>query len=445
MRDPCDIFTSYDGFNDRLNDRYNSALYGNRRKIAMPSELLIRPGLNDHEVVADLLAEGEASSLVPSSTRPIDRLVVDAHIATRRPQFAVAAQSAGMPFMIDPLTHFWQGAVRDTGAWTGLPYARREALDPERLAHPLTREELIAEVIDCELELGATAVVCPYVYARSPGDIWFARQLELLEGTASWLARHNLRLPLFAVLMASHQGFGPAGCWTHGIDRFATAARECGATAIAFALAPTKPTDAYKKVASTFAATARIKRVSRLPVFAWRQGIFGAGLTAAGADGYESGIATGEACDVPASLAPRSHQKARSGGGNPPGIFIELLGRSVPPNVGHALLDSSLRSRVMCDDKRCCPNGSSSTKAHPREHAVRTRARNLAMLNALPGMTWRLHRVAQDAKAGSTLAAQANQILRAAGIKQTLTTPGLDAIARVARQIMVEAQMASTA
>jgi hypothetical protein len=411
----------------------------------MASELLIRPGYNDHDVVADLLAPGGAAILLPGRSTPIDRLVVDAHIATRRSQFATAAASAGVPLLIDPMTHFWQGELRDTDAWASLPYGREEALTPEALAHPLTREELIARVIECEVDLGATVAIPPYVYVRTPEDPWFDRQLELLEATANHLSRLGLRLPVLAVLIAGHHGFAAPASWGKGIDRFARVARDIGASAIAVSLSPTKPSDGYNKVAGTFAATGRAKDVSRLPTFAWRQGILGASLTSAVADGYETGIATSEGCDVPATLASRRPRDKRSNGGNPPGIYIEALGRSVQAKVGRALLDSALRSKVMCEDERCCPDGPASTKARPREHAVRMRARNLAALDALPHVTWRLHQVAKDANAGSTLAAQANQILEEAGLKERLPTRGLDAIARAARHLLSEAQAADAA
>jgi len=411
----------------------------------MASELLIRPGFNDHDVVADLLTPGGAAILLPGRSTPIDRLVVDAHIAKRRPQYAAAAESAGVPLLIDPLTHFWQGELRESDSWVGLSYGRQAPLSPEDLAHPLTREELIKQVVECEVELGATVAVPPYVYARSPDDPWFLRQLELLEATANHLGRLGLRLPIFAVLIASHQGFAASTSWGKGIDRFAQVARDIGASAIGVSLSPTKPSDGYNKVAATFATIARAKEVSRLPTFGWRQGILGGSLASVVADGYETGIATSEACNVSATLASRRPREKKSSGGNPPGIYIEALGRSVPAKVGRALLDSALRLKVMCDDERCCPDGPASTKERPREHAVRMRARSLAALDALPHVSWRLHQISKDANAGSTLALQANQILEAAGLKERLPTRGLDAIARTARHLLSEAQAADAA
>src|SRR5581483_996987 len=118
----------------------------------MSSELLIRPGMNDHDVVSELLAPGSATVLVPGSRQvPIDRLIVDAHVASKRDQFAIAAASAGIPFLIDPLTHFWQTELRSADALAALPYSSTAALTADAFANPLAREDLIAGVIDFQL------------------------------------------------------------------------------------------------------------------------------------------------------------------------------------------------------------------------------------------------------------------------------------------------------
>src|SRR5256885_13682491 len=83
-------------------------------------ELLIRPGQNDHEVIQDLLAPGGAAILLPQSRPLIDRLVVDAHVAAARPEFAEATQRAGIGMLVDPLTPLWQGPLRPEDKWATL-------------------------------------------------------------------------------------------------------------------------------------------------------------------------------------------------------------------------------------------------------------------------------------------------------------------------------------
>lgn len=405
----------------------------------MSSELFIRPGQNDHEVVAELLAPDSSSTLMSGDRFPIDRVVADAHIAAKRPQLARAAASAGVPFMVDPLTHFWQSELRESDALVQLPYGSEAARVCEDFTNPLTREGLLEAVIDFEVERGATVVVAPYLYARAPEDGWFERGLELLEATRRRMERTGLRLPLFAVLVVGHQGFAPPSTWTDGVDRFARKAREVGAGGIGVSFSPLTPKDSYGKVLAMFAACDEIKHVSGLPVFGWRQGIYGAGLSAAGLDGYETGIATSEACNLTRSMASRRPKdRKKKSGGNAPGIFVDTLGRSVPAKIGKLLLSSSLKARVMCDDERCCPNGVASTLEHPRQHAIRMRSRQLRSQDAMPHQSWRLHQLSKDTAAGSTLVLHANQVLEKAGLKERLPSAGLDAMNRIARHLLSE-------
>lgn len=407
-------------------------------RTTMSSELFIRPGLNDHEVIDELLAPDASSTLLPGDRQiPIDRVVADAHIAAKRPQLARAAASAGVPYMVDPLTHFWQTDLRESDALAALPYGAATARGSEDFTSPLTREALLAGVLDFEVEHGATIIIPPYLYARTPEDEWFQRSMELLEATRRRMDRTGLRLPLFAVLTVGHQSFAPPSTWSAGIDPFARKAEEIGAAGIGVSFSPTTPKDSYGKMLATFGATARIKQVSGLPVYAWRGGIYGAGLTAAGIDGYETGIATSEACNIMRSLGSRRPKgEKKKSGGNAPGIFIDTLGRSVPAKVGKLLLGSSLKARVMCDDERCCPDGAASTTARPRQHAIRMRSRQLRSQDALPHVSWRLHQLSKDTTAGSTLILQANQILEAAGMTERLPSTGLDAMGRVARHLL---------
>ena len=404
----------------------------------MSSELLIRPSLNDHEVISELLAPDASATLLPGDRRtPIDRVVADAHVALKRPQLARAAASAGVPYMVDPLTHFWQTDLRDNDALAALPYGSTAARPPEDFVDPLKREALIASVIEFELQHGATLIISPYLYARTPGEERFQRTLELMEATRRRMQRLGLRLPLFVILTAGHQGFSPLSTWNVGIERFARKALEVEAAGIGVSFSPTTPKDSYGKVHAMFSAIAHIKQVSGLPVYAWRAGIYGAGLTAAGMDGYETGIATSEACDVMRSLTSRRPRgEKKKWGGNPPGIFIDVLGRSVPAQVGKLLLSSQLKAHVVCDDERCCSDGAASTIKRPRQHAVRMRSRQLRAQDALPHVSWRLHQLAKDTTAGSTLVLQANQILEATDMKERLSSAGLDALSRVARHLL---------
>jgi hypothetical protein len=397
-------------------------------------ELLIRPGINDHEVIQDLLAPGGAAVFLPGTRPLIDRLVVDAHVALSRPQFADAASGAGVPVLIDPLTPLWQGELREQDKWSLLPFGRPQRLTPSDL-NQFVVEQLTGQAVTYQAERGATAIIPPYLYVTSPTDPFLNIALDFLRATARHVSRAGIALPVMPVFCAQLKGLGAEKAWASGVDRFTKAALDLGPEAIAVCLSPTGAgSDSYSKVLRLFAATRRIKQ-SGTRVIAWRQGIYGLGLVAAGLDGYETGVGTRERTDLSAVINSRKPPKPgkKRRGGATLGIYLEPLRRSFSSAVGETLLGHrSMRPKVMCDDERCCPNGAASTLDQRRQHAIRTRARELAALEAQPHMSWRLHQIAQDARAADQLAIQANDVLRAAGIGQQIGTAGYKSLAQVA-------------
>lgn len=79
------------------------------------SELMVRVGQNDHKAVADLLASPVwgRGDRAPA----ISRVVVDAHIAATRPEFAESAAATGSPLLIDPLTPLLEVPTAPKHAW----------------------------------------------------------------------------------------------------------------------------------------------------------------------------------------------------------------------------------------------------------------------------------------------------------------------------------------
>lgn len=403
----------------------------------MASELLIRPGQNDHEVVANLLAPGAAAVLLPRNGPVVGRLVVDAQIAPQRPQFAEAAATAGIPCLVDPLTHLWQGELRPDSRWAKLPFGQAEELQLADLADPVARERLVADCVDFQVAHGATAVIPPYPYVSSPDDPWFERALELVRLTARYMRRQHGSLPIAPVLCGRRQTFAAPRNWGRGLDRFARTAIEVGPQFLGLCLSPMTARDSYANLLNVFAGSLHLRRHG-VPVMAWRQGFYGPALVAAGVDGYETGIGIAELCDIRSAVRRRrpAPDGTKQKGGAAPGIFIETLGRSLPaPSVRALMAHRPMLPKVMCTDRRCCPNGQASTFDRGREHAVRTRARVLAALDAQPHRTWRLHQIAKDAQAAATLATQANDVLRMAGIKAGMATAGLESLAQVAEYL----------
>jgi hypothetical protein len=401
-------------------------------------ELLIRPGPADHKVVANLLAPGGSSALARRGPL-ITRLVVDAHVAAKKPEFAEAASQAGIPYLVDPLTPLLQGELREADPWAKLSFGQPEAISVEDLADSYRQQRLVADVVDFEIEAGATAIIPPYLYASAPEDPRFSVTLDFIRLTDRYLSRNNLRLPLIPIFCGQLHRFASDRAWVAGVDRFRAVAADHEVQFVALCLSPAgNGSDSYPKLLSLFRTAERMLG-TRTRVVAWRQGIYGEALVASGLSGYETGIGTREQCNVASLINNRRPPKpgsTPSGGWAQHGVFLQPLGRSVSKKAAQALLGSMpMRPKLMCDDEGCCPNGVTSTLDRAGEHAVRTRARMLAELDAMPERQWRLHRISQQSTTAVTLAEQANRVLRENDVRLQIKSTGMDSLARLAEHL----------
>jgi hypothetical protein len=394
------------------------------------AELLIRPSLNDHKVVEDLLA--------PSSglgSRPISRLVLNAPDAPRQPAFSELAAKSGTSLIIDPLTTLLQCEVDPDDPWVGeVDFGRADALDPKHLANPFTLDKLVAEILEFQVENGATVVIPPYFYADKPESPEFEASLAAIGRTARRLRADGVALPIMPVLSAQLRGFLHRPDWQAALDRFTLAAADVGPQTIAVQFSPMgEGSESYGKVLDLILGTRHI-RSAGVPTIAWRQGVFGPALVAAGLDGYECGMGIGEQAKAKAFMGSRKPRETTRKGFSSEGVYIAALGRSVPRKVARILLeDRVLRGRLVCDSLRCCPQGADSMLASKgRPHAVRTRSRGLQELAEIPNIDWRLHHIGKEAASGFVAATKANEVLERANVPNRIKSGSYVALEQVA-------------
>ncbi len=398
------------------------------------ADLLIRASWGDHKVVSDLLAGATPIRLVGAKAMPIDQLVADAHVAEAKPLLAELARSAGIPFLVDPLTPHLQSGVAPGDRWSRLPFARSKASRPG----DLDVTGLVEQVVTFQLEQGATVVIPPYFYASSPEDPWFTLSLQAIGETTRFMEHNTIRLSMLPILCGRLQSFGNSAKWDQGIDQFVRWAQNNGSTTAAILMSPAgETTDHYGKVRRLF-DTALRTQASGLRVFAWRQGIFGPGLVAAGLDGYECGMGSGEKSDVAGQQARRRKVRdpnIKQQGGPAPGVFLETLGRSFVPRVAEALFsNTAMRARIICDQETCCAIPA-DTLNHPRHHAVRSRARLLTKLDSMSTPEFRLGQVSREAASAKAVAAQANGVLQGCGLNDHIELSYLESIEQVCGDI----------
>jgi hypothetical protein len=362
---------------------------------------------------------------------PVSQLVVEAHIAVQRPTFAESANEAGIPLLVDPMTVFLQSDVDPASTWAKLPFASAQPMS----VNEIDVDSLVEQVVQFQVEHGATRIIAPYLYASEPADPAFAMSIRLLASTAHYVRDNDLPLPVVAILCGQLRPFARSQALDLGVGRFIDAAEAHDVHTTALCFSPVgAPGDSYSKLVGLFRAASRAARAP-MPVVAWRQGVYGPALVAAGLAGYETGIGIGEQTNIARQQANRraKDKSKRTGGG--PGIYLDQLGRSVPKPAAELLLGvTELRPKLMCDDEGCCPTVA-DTLDNGRPHAVRSRARQLLQLAEQPHRRWRLHSVARQAESAMTLAKQANRVLEAADVKQKIGIKTLEALAQVMTEL----------
>lgn len=393
-------------------------------------ELLIRPSIGDHKVIADLLAPS------PLGRRPIDRVVINAQDAARSEELVGVAQRAGVPLLVDPLTFLLQGDIDPTDPWAQLPFGQAAPFGDEALVDPFVLDKLVAQVIEFEVEHGATVIVPPYFYCASPDSPAFVATVAAIGRTARRMRADGVRLPLMPVLCVQLRAFAQRSGWQRALDRFAAAAVEVGPQAVGFQLSPLGDgTERYAKLLDAVIAARHLRSVGT-QVLAWRQGIYGPALVAAGLDGYECGMGIGEKTNIPGLMSSRRRRERaeRGRGFGASGVYIPALRRSVLPRVAQILFDDRrLRGRLVCDSVRCCPRGVESMLASKgRSHAVRARARELQEIADIPNAAWRLNHIAKQAAHGYVTAIKANEVLAQARVSNRIKTEGFEALEQVA-------------
>lgn len=346
----------------------------------------------------------------------------------------MAAQAAGIPLLVDPLTNLLQAPIDPRDRWCQLPFARPEAVS----VADLNVTQVIAGVVEHQLDHGATTIIAPYLYVGSPSDPEFDCALQLIEATAEYLRNRGIALPIAVVAPFKLQTFADEASWSIGLDRWMAVAADCGAQLFGVCASPLgAPSDNYGKIARAFLLAAHLLEADKRPALvAWHQGFYGPALTAAGFAGYETGIGQGESTDVAARSNTRKVKRDGAGFASS-GVFLNPLNRSVERRVGRALLaDQRLGAQLLCDTPGCCTT-IRDTVEDSRPHAVRARAAQLEALEVQPSIAWRLNHVMNGASVARSVAERANRVLEASGDKYRFK-PGQYESLRAVSELLLE-------
>jgi hypothetical protein len=364
-------------------------------------------------------------ALMPSAEHLPGRLVADATAAT--PELGLTARAAGVPFLIDPQTHFLQDSQPPMERWARLPFAISDAVSPGELASVQHREKLIEPLLQFQLDGHATTLIAPYVHINSPDSAWADIQARLWRSTRQVLDRHAITVPVMAVVAVGWRCLHPLQ-GVPALEPLWPALR---------ALAPSEVALAASKVHLGENTDQRLvellmfirKLGGQYPVITWQQGLFGEACVAAGANGYETGIGWREACDLQQSMTSRRHISGPDNHPGAPPVYIPDLGRSIAKKTVKAVKarDFALWQTMICTDATCCAPGGADLVRDGRRHAMVCRATGLDTLNAADRAEWAWGLLADKAARGLDLANRIN-----ATAPKRVDLRALEAVAAVA-------------
>jgi hypothetical protein len=374
---------------------------------------------------------------IPAAPRRPDRLVVDAHVAATHPEIANTARRAGVPFLVDPLTHYLQDVQHAADPWATLPFADPHAHTPADLASAQLLERLVAECLSFQVAHGASALIAPYVHIDRADDGWLDIQRRLLTHTRRFLDHNDVHLPVLAVFGLGWRLLDRVS-WPAALNPLLDAAELLGTARVALAAAKVdQGVHPERRLSDLLAAIGHIS--VRYPVLAWNQGNLGEACVAGGAFGYEVGIGWRERCDLRSASA--AHRQPPTGGAGARPVYVASLRRSIPkPSLRTLLTNRILLPDLACPDLSCCATGPSALLLDARAHTIITRARTLAELDAAGTTAWKWQLLTQLSERGLQIAERINA---ASGHHETVSR--IDTAALAATYAVAAAKRRSTA
>lgn len=402
------------------------------------TELVLRVGHNDHVVLNELLTSPTA--LPPRRSRYIRRVVVDATAVVDEPGFARAAYAAGTQLLVDPQTMFLTTPQDPTDNWAKLPYASTAGLDPRELLDPVARTALIEAVVEFEIDHGGTAIIPPYLHLTEFAGCAAKVQRLLIKETAAHLTNLELDFPLFPVISVDQRAVSldPA-VWPDSMGRLIRTANKQASGPIGLGLSMTNGPNRT----NLHTATRIWRRAARLgPFVAWHAGETGLLAVAMGAEGYEVGMCASERYNV------RGQQRSRVDPPDPGpryiGAYVDSIGRSLERRAVEKLaaVHGIHQADLGCMDPTCCPRGfDSMLGAGRRQHAVRSRLRDLQALDMIGARKWMLRHLSDRTLDAMVSARRIRVAANNTGVRIGANPSELEAMYIVTQDLMATARV----
>jgi hypothetical protein len=340
------------------------------RSAPAPLGLYLRVGRNDHTVLLELIARGDAQcfGLIPEATA-----------AKRHRELRQQALAAGLDTILDPRT---QAAATIGG------HSQELAALPWGLARPHRLEDFkdaagqrrMASIADFALEQSFTQVLAPTHLVNASTDPWFRidcestgtlrRQLDSAGGRKVQIL-YSLAIP-YALLRDEHE-----------CEAFVAALTDIPADAIWLRIEGLGAGATANGVRNYMLGANAFKALEKPVVADGIGGLAGLSLLAFGAaGGIAHGITFGERVDHSTWRRPR----VESPFGRKRRVYLSDLDLLLEPDIADELIHSSPRAAglLSCRDTHCCPRGIKDTIENPGRHYLIQRMKQIVGVGRVP-------------------------------------------------------------
>jgi hypothetical protein len=333
----------------------------------------IRPGYNDHTVLAQALTEGRGSG---------SGLIINPVHSERQMPLVAEANTVGVETILDskslelssPSGYVLRGIAE-------LPWAAEGSMhSPLNLAGGAGAQS-VRSLAEYAAEAQMSAVLAPTHFLSSPTSPWWDVDATLVRSLRGMLDELELtQAPIYYPVMVKASSLTNPAMMT----RLMSQLQSVPADAVWLRLHPFGTGNSGPLVLKRYLQLARQLHALGIPVVAEHSGSVGVALLAFGAvGGIESGVTFTDTVNLDGLLRqPRPDNKPFS---PPPRVYLHQLGAFVDASVAREFFAKrGMKALHGCQDANCCPRGWSDMVQNPRRHFLRQRAREVAQLTAMP-------------------------------------------------------------
>ncbi len=340
------------------------------RPVEAPLALYLRPGRNDHAVLAQALTEGVGG---------VRGIIFDPGRLKVQHELRGEAARRGAERVLDTrMMELGSPTAKSRAELAGLGWACAGQKQPDELCAPAGKEAARA-IAAFVVENGFSAVLAPTRYLISSESPWLRVDAFMTQAVRARLDELGAsRIPIYYPLALPSTAFRDSSIRKDVVRVL----RDLPIDSVWLRVHPFGTTASGPIVLRSYIEACQDLHQLGIPLVAERSGTVGIALLAFGAvGGIESGITTGESFDF--GRLTRPPKKGRPFLAHPR-VYLKDLGAFLPAKVARAFFDLRGTKTFFGCRETCCPRGLQDMLGNPRRHFIITRAQEVGRVSSVP-------------------------------------------------------------